>query len=190
MFSNTHRPTVPIWKSEWWQQSVGDQQRRPAPLTNSRDIAHVWRELRDTQGTPIMGLLPNTQNYGCAGNAWKVFFPPQRVGDPDMHHGTCVTHVPRCMPGSLTNGFRGGENVPGIPCACATHNFAYLVRGPCAVIVCMSLHHNIKANMNMLKITTFTVLYKAFIYIIKGHLSVIWCHVSAVSDKDICNIAW
>ena len=22
-----------------------------------------------------------------------------------MHHGTCVTHVPWCMPGSLTNGF-------------------------------------------------------------------------------------
>ena len=24
---------------------------------------------------------------------------------PDMHHGTCVTHVPWCMPGSLTIGF-------------------------------------------------------------------------------------
>ena len=28
-----------------------------------------------------------------------------RVNDPDMHHGTCVTHVPWCMPGSLTRGF-------------------------------------------------------------------------------------
>ena len=34
-----------------------------------------------------------------------------------MHHGTCVTHVPWCMSGSLTRG--GGENVPGIPGACA-----------------------------------------------------------------------
>ena len=34
-----------------------------------------------------------------------------------MHHGTCVTHVPWCMPGSLTCG--DGENVPGIPGACA-----------------------------------------------------------------------
>ena len=42
-----------------------------------------------------------------------------------MHHGTCVTHVPWCMSGSLTRG--GGENVPGIPGACATHNFAYRV---------------------------------------------------------------
>ena len=45
-----------------------------------------------------------------------------------MHHGTCVTHVPWCMSGSLTLG--GGENVPGIPGACATPNFAFLARGP------------------------------------------------------------
>ena len=31
--------------------------------------------------------------------------PPPRFSDPDLHHGTCVTHVPWCMPGSLTNGF-------------------------------------------------------------------------------------
>ena len=35
-----------------------------------------------------------------------TFSPPPRVSDPDMHHGTCVTHVPWCMPGSLTSGFR------------------------------------------------------------------------------------
>ena len=27
------------------------------------------------------------------------------VSDPDMHHGTCMTYVPWCMPGSLTRGF-------------------------------------------------------------------------------------
>ena len=58
----------------------------------------------------------------CAGNAGNVF-PRRRlqrkplVSDPGMHHGTCVTHVPWCMSGSLTRG--GGENVPGIPGACA-----------------------------------------------------------------------
>ena len=58
----------------------------------------------------------------CAGNAGNVF-PRHRlqrkplVSDPGMHHGTCVTHVPWCMSGSLTRG--GGENVPGIPGACA-----------------------------------------------------------------------
>ena len=50
------------------------------------------------------------------------------VSDPDMHHGTCVTHVSWCMSGSLTRG--GGENVPGILGACTTLNFTYLARGP------------------------------------------------------------
>ena len=31
--------------------------------------------------------------------------PPPRISDPDMHHDTCVTHVPWCMPGSLTSDF-------------------------------------------------------------------------------------
>ena len=58
----------------------------------------------------------------CAGNAGNV--SPRRrlqrkqlVGDPGMPHGTCVTHVPWCMSGSLTRG--DGENGPGIPGACA-----------------------------------------------------------------------
>ena len=50
------------------------------------------------------------------------------VSDPDMHLGTCVTHVPWRMSGSLTHGV--GENVPGIPGACATRNFTYPARGP------------------------------------------------------------
>ena len=34
-----------------------------------------------------------------------TFSPPPRVSNPDMRHGTCVTHVPWWMPGSLTSGF-------------------------------------------------------------------------------------
>ena len=64
-----------------------------------------------------------------------TFSPSSQVSDPDMHHGTCVTHVPWCMPGSLTSGFlwnwRRGETFPAIHGACATCNFPYLVRGPC-----------------------------------------------------------
>ena len=56
------------------------------------------------------------------------------VSDPDMHHGTCVTHVPWCMSGSLNRG--GGENVPDIPGAYATRNFTYLARGPCHMVRC------------------------------------------------------
>ena len=50
------------------------------------------------------------------------------VSGPGMHRGTNVTHVPWCLSGSLTR--VGGENVPGIRGACATHNVMYIVRGP------------------------------------------------------------
>ena len=33
------------------------------------------------------------------------FSRPPPVSDPDMHHGTCVTHVPWCMTGLLASGF-------------------------------------------------------------------------------------
>ena len=35
------------------------------------------------------------------------------VSDPGMHHGTCATHVPWCMSGSLTRG--GGKTFPALP---------------------------------------------------------------------------
>ena len=85
-----------------------------------------------------MDLLPDT-SY-CAlrmRRECREYFPRHqlqrkpRVSDPDMHHGTCVTHVPWCMSGSLTRG--GGENVLGIPGACATRSFTYLARGPWTV---------------------------------------------------------
>ena len=34
-----------------------------------------------------------------------TFSSAPRYSDPDMHHGTCATHVPWCMPRSLTSGF-------------------------------------------------------------------------------------
>ena len=56
-----------------------------------------------------------------------TFSPPPTSRKPGMHHGTCITHVPWTMSGSLTRG--GRENVPGIPATCATRNFTYLARG-------------------------------------------------------------
>ena len=83
-----------------------------------------------------MGLLPDTKNFGLRmRRECRERFPRPRlkrkplVSDPDMLHGTCITHVPWCMSGSLTRS--GGGNIPGIPCACATLNFTYLARGPC-----------------------------------------------------------
>ena len=88
----------------------------------------------------VMGLLPDTQNCGlCMRWECRERFHHHRlqrkplVSDPGSHHGTCVTHVPWCMSGSLTRG--GGENVPGIPGACATHNFVCLIRGPCKTVL-------------------------------------------------------
>ena len=60
-----------------------------------------------------------------------TFSSPPRVSDPDVHHGTCVAHVPCWMSGSLTRGllwtqWRGKRSLhPGV---CTTRNFAYLVR--------------------------------------------------------------
>ena len=91
-----------------------------------------WR--RDDYVT--MGLLPDTQNCRLRMHQeCRERFPRHcRVRYPDMHHDTCVTHVPWCMPGSLSSSFlwcRWRGNVPGIPGTCATLNFTYLVRGPC-----------------------------------------------------------
>ena len=84
---------------------------------------------------PTMGLLPDTLNCRLRMRRdCRQRFPRYRlqlkplVSDPGMRDGRCVTHVPWCMSGLLTYG--GGENVPGIPGACATRNFMYLVRGP------------------------------------------------------------
>ena len=80
----------------------------------------------DTKGSIFLAWasyqIRKIAGCACARNAWNVF-PRRRfqrkslVNDPGMHHGTCVTHVPRCMSGSFTCG--DGENVPGIPGACA-----------------------------------------------------------------------
>ena len=102
------------------------------------DLGQPWIKHRTDISLPyitFMDLLPDMSNRGCAcaGNAGNVF-PATAVSDLDMHHGTCVTHVPWCMPKSLTGGFlwsrRRGENVPGIPGACASRNVTYLARGP------------------------------------------------------------
>ena len=61
-----------------------------------------------------------------------TFSPLPRVSNHDMHHGTCVTHMSWCMPGSLLNGFlwsRWQGKRPRHSRTCATCNFTYLVRG-------------------------------------------------------------
>ena len=80
-----------------------------------------------------MGLLPDTYNCGLRmRRECRERFPRHRlqrkplVSDPGMHHGSCVMHAPWCISGSLTRGV--GENVPGIPGACESHNFDPIYR--------------------------------------------------------------
>ena len=89
------------------------------------------------------GLLPGTWNWWLRmRRECRERFPHQRleskplVNDPGMRHGTFVTHVPWCISGSLTR--VGGETIPGIAGACATHHFTYLIRVPLQMY---SVHH-------------------------------------------------
>ena len=127
-----------------------------------------------------MGFLPDTENcrWECAGNGGNVF-PAIGASYPDMHHGTCVTHVPWCMPGSLTSGFplesAVRENVPGIPGACATRNVTYLVKCPLSVVeyhnrsytcrhlcVCDTLASNYRIYWTIISLTIFYLYYQLF----------------------------
>ena len=93
---------------------------------------------RQSERRNMMGLLPDTKSCvlpmyrECRGRFPRHWLQRKPlVNDPGMHHGTCVTHVPWCMSGSLTH--CGGENVPGIPGACTTRNCTYLAKGSCHI---------------------------------------------------------
>ena len=70
----------------------------------------------------------------CAENAGNVF--PATAGKRSRY---ASRHVRAAMYAGIANWqfplkSAAGENVPGIPGACATHNFTYLVRGPCSIV--------------------------------------------------------
>ena len=81
------------------------------------EAPHLWAVLAEPLHSPFIANKieaidgSSTQRNGPLARYVKLrvapgmFFPPTRVSDPDMHHGTYVTHVPWCMPGSLTSGF-------------------------------------------------------------------------------------
>ena len=68
----------------------------------------VWYTLLEPWASCQIRKIAGAHAPGMPG----TFSPSSQVSDPDMHHGTCVTHVPWCKPGSLTSGFlwnwRGG----------------------------------------------------------------------------------
>ena len=85
-----------------------------------------------------MGLLPNTSNCwcACAGNTGNVF--PATAAKQSRHASRHMRDARAVMHAGIANSrfplnSAAGGNVPGIPGACATRNFTYLVRGPCDV---------------------------------------------------------
>ena len=68
---------------------------------NVRDILIKVIFFRDLNPPPHAGRFPRYRRQR-----------KPLVSAPGMHHGTCVTHVPRFMSGAPTRG--GGKNVPGI----------------------------------------------------------------------------
>ena len=73
---------------------------------NFEAIGETWSHAFETKlDLTIRSLKCDIEMYPwpSCGNAGNVFHP--RVSNPDIHNGTCVMHVPWCMPGSLTSGF-------------------------------------------------------------------------------------
>ena len=110
--------------------------------------------------------------------------PP--VSDPGMHHGTCVTHVPWCMSISLTSGV--GENVPGIPGACATRNFTYLARGPLVKTFLKQEFPYYNCNASILVLSIFPVGYLKSIWnIIQNVVLIVWRnHKQNILECALC----
>ena len=95
-------------KMEWYANL------RMFPKMNS-----VHKELNFT----VMGLLPDTSNCGLR-MRWECLEPyPRQRG---LTIPTCIT--------ADSPAVSGEENVPGIPAACTTRSFTYLVRGPLLVM--------------------------------------------------------
>ena len=71
-----------------------------------------------------------------------TFSPPPRVSDPDMHQGTCMTHVPWCIPGSLTSSFIGSRWWGKRSRRMRHLQFSYLVRGPWKTTCILSIRNH------------------------------------------------
>ena len=99
-------------------------------------LGYLWTKGRDWKGTWEGGKVSwHTVSMEYVFRLWEwascqirkiagahapgmpgTFSPSPQVSDPDMHHDTCVTHVPWCMPGLLISGLlwnrRRGKTFP------------------------------------------------------------------------------
>ena len=95
----------------------------------------AWRYISSNPYIPIDGPLSRyvKLRVAHAPGMSGTFSQPPRVSDPNMNRGTCLTHVPWCMPGALTGRFFGSRwrgKRSRHSRACATRNFTYLLRSP------------------------------------------------------------
>ena len=89
----------------WWGNDIFKIPHK-WPLEGHLTIAWASCQIRKIAGAHAPGMS-------------GTFSPPSDTSDPEMHHGTCVTHVPWCMPESLTSIFlwsqRRGKTFPAFP---------------------------------------------------------------------------
>ena len=114
-----HRMSIwsALWLSRWIFSPYTYNNRQSVP------IMAKYRGLLITKKITNSPLWASYQIHKIVGahalGMPGTFSPSPQVSDPGMHHGTCVTHVPWCMPGSLTNAFlwnrRRGETFPAFP---------------------------------------------------------------------------
>ena len=101
------------------------------PTSRLVSIRHIKRLSITTHGTLTRYVkLLVAHVPGMPG----TFSMPPRVSDLGMHHCMCVTHVPWCMPESLTSGVlwsRWREKRSRHSRCMRNANFSYLLRGPC-----------------------------------------------------------
>ena len=82
-----------------------------APFNRYHTNSSIARSLhrrpvsRERQSAPWASCQYVIMRLAHAPGILGTLSPTPRASDPDIHHGTCVTHVPWCMSGSLTSGF-------------------------------------------------------------------------------------
>ena len=111
-----------MFEYEFEFPSMGQEKKIPMGLTAKWKLPGYLRPMcYMSDGAFIaMDLLPDTWNYGLRmSRESRKRFPRHwlqgkpLVIDPGMHYGTCVTHGPWCISGSLTH--RGGKTFLAFP---------------------------------------------------------------------------
>ena len=100
-------PTVDLWGR--WLFAHGDflfpVSRLRTPCSQLTVNPHRRHSEMGGKGSWFINSSRAKWFWGTRKCTMRGFYCILWVSDPDMHHGTCVTHVPWCMPGSLNCGF-------------------------------------------------------------------------------------